>query len=357
MREREYTGTMNQAARHEVAADFLPRFCAIRALFAVVVLAQVLSFVLVLARLPAVGDPWRQLALISLFVQWVALGSVGLLCLARPLLARLHPGPAALISYLLVLLVTALASEVACASGVVDGLDGGGGHGAFILRNLALGTLVSGLALRYFYLQHRARAQVRAEARARADALQARIRPHFLFNSLNTVAALTLSDPARAEEVVQDLADLFRVALKSDQGLVPLADELEVARRYLRIEGLRLGRRLRVRWREKPLPPGLRVPPLILQPLLENAIYHGIEPRQDGGELQVLVSHRRRCLYLEVRNPLPPPNRRHRGQGHHMAVANIQQRLALAYAGDAGVTTEVRDDEYRVRLAIPEDAP
>src|SRR5258708_8954722 len=149
----------------------------------------------------------------------------------------------------------------------------------FTLRNVWIGLVVPGLALRYFYVAHEWRCSVELRASARVHALQACIRPHFLFNSMNTIAALTRSNPARAEAAVQDLADLFRAALSDKRDTITLAEELEVARTYQRIEQLRLGPRLQVEWKTDPLPANALVPSLMIQPLLENAIYHAIDPR------------------------------------------------------------------------------
>ena len=147
--------------------------------------------------------------------------------------------------------------------------------------------MVTALALRYFYVTHEWRHNVELQAKARVHALQARIRPHFLFNSMNTIAALTRSNPARAEEAVQDLAELFRANLNEKRSQIPLAEEIDVARTYQRMEQLRLGDRLRVDWKVDSLPTDALVPGLTLQPLLENAIYHGVEPRPDGGVVTV----------------------------------------------------------------------
>ena len=160
-------------------------------------------------------------------------------------------------------------------------------HWTFLVRNVVITLVVTALALRYFYVTHEWRHNVELQATARVHALQARIRPHFLFNSMNTIAALTRTNPMRAEEAVQDLADLFRANLSEKRNQITIAEEIDVARTYQRIEQLRLGDRLRVVWKVDALPSGALVPGLTLQPLLENAIYHGVEPRADGGVVTV----------------------------------------------------------------------
>jgi two-component system sensor histidine kinase AlgZ len=201
-------------------------------------------------------------------------------------------------------------------------------------------------------VQHQWRRNVQAEARARLQALQSRIRPHFLFNSMNTIAGLTRERPELAEEVVEDLADLFRAGLADSRQRVGLGEEIEMARRYLRIEALRLGDRLRVDWRIGDLPLDLPVPPLILQPLLENAVYHGIEPRAEGGEIRVEGRREGGAVVFVLRNPVhgAAPRRR---EGHRMALENIRQRLALAYGDEGALTVRSTDGVFEVRIRLP----
>ena len=330
---------------------FLPNFCGIRVVFAVVVVAQLLSFILVLAS-PWQGDKWGELGRVSLFVQWVALASAAALCVLRPWLAQLSALAAALISYLSLLLVTVVLSLAAVR--FTGPLEGGTDGSDFVLRNLAISAVLSGMVLRYFYVRHQWAQQVEAEAQARIQALQARIHPHFLFNSLNTIAALTVSNPVLAEEVVQDLAELFRVTMRDLRERVSLQQELDFTRSYLRIESQRLGGRLRVDWTLKNLPLQAHVPALILQPLVENAVYHGIEPAAAGGRVHVLGTYNRGVLRLEVRNPLPPPTTRRRsGGGNRMALDNIRERLQLAYGPAARLEIDQREGLYRVRVLFP----
>lgn len=169
-------------------------------------------------------------------------------------------------------------------------------------------ALISALALRYFYVSDRWAAQVQANARAQADALQARIRPHFLFNSMNLIASLLHRDPAVAERAVLDLSDLFRAALGAGEGDSTLRDECELAERYLSIESLRLGERLQVRWqRDEPLPWDLPLPRLVLQPLVENAVLHGISRLPEGGTIELQLLREGNDLQIRVRNPAPDP--------------------------------------------------
>ena len=172
---------------------------------------------------------------------------------------------------------------------------------------MLIAAIVGALALRYFYVTHQWRRSIELEARARIRALQARIRPHFLFNSMNTIAALTRSDPALAEAAVEDLADLFRVSLNDARAQITLAEEIEIARTYQRIEQLRLGdAAARCDWDVAALPARAIVPSLLLQPLLENAIGHGIEPLPHGGTVDVRGRLERDAIVIEVTNPTVP---------------------------------------------------
>lgn len=349
------TSGNNTAAAPSGDDGFLPDFCAIRSVFAVVVSAQLLAFVLALAGSPPGALWWNELGLVSLFVQWVALTCTAVLCLARRWLTQLPPRRAGLLAYALILLLVLGLSELAFH--LLPTLDGGPGlHRDYLIRNLAIAAIVAALLLRYFHVRRQWQMQVAAEAQARVEALAARIRPHFLFNSLNTIAALTRSRPELAEEVVQDLAELFRAGMKEVQARIPLSEELAIARRYLNIERLRLGERLQVEWTEKNLPLDAPVPPLILQPLIENAVYHGIEPRGEGGEIHILATCNKGRLRLEVRNPLPPESGSPRRAGNRMALENIRQRLLLVFGPQARLETEQRDGQYRVRMLFPLEA-
>lgn len=346
------------AARIQHEALFLPDFCNIRLVFGVVVIAELLAIVLVLVNLP-VDDFWDRLGLMSLFIQWVGLTSAAFLCGLRPLFTRLGNVGAAAISYLLLLLITAVLSEIAYRIVLTHGLEAGIrdlGHGGFLLRNLGIGIVIHALVLRYLYVQHQWRRQVEAEALARLQALRARIRPHFLFNSLNTIAALTRSQPAVAEEAVQDLADLFRATLGDARDRVRLAEEIAITRQYVQLEALRLGERLDVDWELIDLPrEDLLVPSLMLQPLVENAIYHGIEPLAEGGVIRVWIRADDRQLIIRVSNPTPPGDPDKAREGNRIAQDNIRQRLALAYGDQASLKAGQRDERYEVELRFPRE--
>jgi len=346
------------------AADrfFLPDFCSVRMVFAVVVICELLAIVLTLAPLETGVDRWGDLGIVSLFVQWVGLVSAGVLCLSRAWLSRRSEYTAASVSYLLLLLTTVVITELAVHLGQAMPaalLDGHWGnhqwHAELLLRNLGISAIVSALVLRYFYVQQQWKRNMRAEAEARLQALQSRIRPHFLFNSLNTIASLTQIDPRQAEQAVENLADLFRNSMADAGHQVALGDELALSRRYLEIEKLRLGERLRLRWCIDELPTEARVPRLILQPLLENAIYHGIEPLAEGGTIGIDGHRYGDELCISVSNPVPAAGDAASREGNRIALENIRQRLAAIYGERGRLTVQADADSYVTTIVIPCD--
>jgi two-component system sensor histidine kinase AlgZ len=351
------------AARREDATRrlddfFIPDLCATRRVFAVVLVAELIAVTLSLAR-PS-GVFLTELARISMFLQWLGLTSAAVLCYARPFLARFSTPRATALAFALLMANTALISEAAlffggsfAAQGVTAGLFPRD-HWPFLLRNEGICVIVAALLLRYFFVTHQWQKHVRTEAHSRIEALQARIRPHFLFNSLNTIAALTRSDPKRAEEAVEDLADLFRATLRDSHSPLRLKEELELTRIYQRIEELRLGERLKVRWDVGELPMRAFVPGLTVQPLLENAIYHGIEALEHGGTVTVTGRVQNGCIEIVVANPVAPPRSDAvERSGNRLALENIRQRLALAYGRDGALEVEQPAGEYRVTIRFP----
>jgi two-component system sensor histidine kinase AlgZ len=188
-------------------------------------------------------------------------------------------------------------------------------------------------------------------AEARIQALQARIRPHFLYNSINAVISLIRSDPRGAERALEDLSDLFRVLMADNRTLTPVAQEIELTRQYLAIESIRLGERLRVAWRTDGVPADAMVPPMVLQPLVENAVYHGIEPSPGGGEIAIEITRAGPQLHMTLTNPMPAENRH--APGNRMAIANIRERLQLHFDAEATMKSEVRDGIYTVTIRMP----
>ncbi len=331
---------------------FLPDFCNVRIVLAVVIIAELLAFTLTLATTNA---SWGQLSLTSLFIQWIALSSAALLCLIRTRLTHLKNETAAIISFTLLLLVTALFSELALWIISTPGdntLLPQPDHLDFLLRNLAISAITSFIALRYFYLQHQLRQNIKAEAEARIQALHARIRPHFLFNSLNSIVSLIRHHPELAERAVEDLADLFRMTLKDAHSTLPMESELELSRQYLRIEKLRLGERLKMVWEIDTLPRDAEIPALTLQPLLENAIGHGIALLPEGGTIHCSGKLTKGEIQLNIKNPTDDRANAQQ-KGHQLALNNIRQRLNLHFEGEAKLYLTKKVNYYEVEIRFP----
>lgn len=354
--------TQSQAPEQvaEVEPSFLPDFCSARVVLRMVLMAQLLAFILALVSSPSQRSLWLNLALVSLFIQWIALGNVLLLCLNRRWLQKLSPLMSSLGSYGLSLLVTLVASVAALyvtPAEVLGQITNSYTQSGFVTRNMAISAVVSAVALRYFYVQHQWKLNIQAEARSRIQALQARIRPHFLFNSMNTIASLTRTDPELAEKAVEDLADLFRASLGHQQQ-VPLSHELQFTQRYINIEQLRLGKRLKIEWHiDDTIPSQATVPALILQPLVENSIYHGIEPQTEGGTVEISISKTDHAMYFKIANPIAETKAKHRRAGNRMALDNIRQRLKLAYGNSTVLDINTTPTRYTASFTIPIEKP
>ncbi len=342
------------APEPDPASCFLPDFCANRIIFVMVLLAELFALVLALRDIDRPGEFWSQLALVSLFVQWVVLGAAAVLCFCKRCLDRLGSTAATLAALALTLLITALFSLAGWwfLEPRPDLLTSPTPLIPLLVRNLAIAAIVTLIALRYFYVQHHWKRNVEAEARARLQALQARIHPHFLFNALNTIASLIHGRPDQAEQAVLDLADMLRSALAYRERIT-LEAELELTRRYLAIESLRLGERLRVDWQlDEDLPLDLPTPALLLQPLVENAIHHGIQRLPEGGTLTIRIERQSQALRVTVANPRSADGAAARpGQG--IAQHNIRQRLQLAYHAPNPLEITETPERYQVAFAIP----
>ncbi len=335
--------------KQDQSHNYLPDFCSFRIVLSVIIIAELLAFALTLATPSDLGGGWGYLSLVSLYILWIALTSTVVLCAARKPLRGLTHLQVTVAAYLLVLTVTMLLAEVAYR-GTSAWMDLRIGHGEFLLRNLGIATITSLLALRYFYIQHQLRCNMAAENQARIDALHARIRPHFLFNSLNAIASLIRHRPREAEEAVEDLADLFRHNLNDSRTLVSLAHELDTAQRYLNIEQLRLGERLQVEWSLGDLPVDAAIPSLTLQPLLENAIYHGIERLDHGGIIRCVGRRHVGGFEITISNPTTEDTG---DSGHQLALDNTRQRLQAQFGDLASLSIQHTEQQYHVTLQLP----
>jgi len=290
-------------------------------------------------RGPAISDAWVQM---SATVEPHLLFELLILYLLAPWLAR-APYEVGAASVIALTLAVGLAFNTALAVLMPDVTTGA------MLRHVMFSLLIAGVLL--FYFQLRSKALSPAITEARLQALQARIRPHFLFNSITAVLSLMRSEPRRAEAALEDLADLFRVLMRDNRQLAPLSDEVELCRQYLELEKLRLGDRLTIEWHIDNMPGDAQVPPLVLQPLLENAVYHGIEPSSAPGVIAINIFLRRGEVHAILRNPYKM-SQSHQG-GNKMALANIRERLALHFDAEASLESKTSRDSYEVHIRMP----
>lgn len=328
---------------------FVPDLCRVRAVFMLLITSELTVLLLSVVQAKSNWIDWNYFGLLSLFVQWTVLTSAALICLLRRWLARLSVARATVVMVLLV-----LADVLAFSLFAESVLHPRAGIGAWqgVGKKLLMALLITLMVLRYFYLQHQWQRQRQAEMQARLTALQARIHPHFLFNSMNTIASLIAINPEQAEEAVLDLSELFRASLRTQDRLIPLREELELCRRYLVIEGLRLGDRLQVDWQIEPGLEQQAIPPLTLQPLVENAIYHGIQPRPEGGTVRIEGYRKGPSVYLLVHNPKPAKDMRHH-EGNRMALHNIQSRVQTLFGEPAVLKHSHHNGIYTVTLRMP----
>jgi len=317
----------------------LPDFRNLGVVARILLVANLLALAAALVREAEPGRALEAFVQSTVLVEPPLLATLVLLLAGAPLLRRLPwwRGCA-----LVLALVLALSAGAHALLGAIAGVG--------LVRMLVLAALATALVLAYLWLHQRAYSPALAEARLQA--LQARIRPHFLFNSLNAVLALMRSDPKRAERTLEDLADLFRALMSDGRNLVRVADEIGLIERYAAIEQLRLGERLRMSWELDEAPVDALLPPLVLQPLLENAIYHGVEPGTGTSDVLVRVERRGNRVHVLVENPAPPPGAPPR-HGNHLALDNIRERLMLFFDADARLETGERDGRYRVELEMP----
>lgn len=337
------------------AEPWLPDLCRLTRLGAMLGMAELAVVVVALTPDGDTGWDLHRFLSASGYALWLALSVSVLLCVSRRALSRLPQRLGAGCAVALAATVAALVGAI--VHGLFESVGGAdSGFGRFVGGTSAVMALITALALRYFYVFDRWEAQVGAHARAEADALQARIRPHFLFNSMNMIATLLRRDPAVAERAVLDLSDLFRAALGAGEGKSTLAEEVQLAQRYLDIEQLRLGERLQVAWHQaEPLPWDLPMPRLVLQPLLENAVLHGISRLPAGGTIDIAIEAADGRLQIRIGNPSPPPAAPGepvvQGAGH--AQRSIAHRLGYAFGPRARMASAWSGGYYRCELDLP----
>ncbi len=334
--------------KQNLAGQPLPDFRNVGVMLRILLGVNLLALVAALVQSDRLGDSVQHYIRMAAWVQPLLFFNLALLAVLGKLLRR----PAVWIGRAAVLLLAA--GSAVLLSDLSGALTLDEADWQRLMRAGLLGGITAALMLSY--LAMRVSALSPALAEARLQWLTARIRPHFLFNSLNAVVSLIRQDPRRAENALEELAELFRALMRDPRELVPLADEIALCRQYLDLEKLRLGDRLNVQWDMVDLPLDLKVPPLLLQPLLENAVYHGIEPAADSGTIRICLMRRGDALHMDLANPYSTSADQQRG--NHMALDNLRERLALCYDLEARLDTgEVLlaggRHEYRVHIVLP----
>lgn len=336
----------------------IPNFCAGESVWLMVFVMEMMAVVLTLFTGQRDSEALGTLLMYSLYLQWIGICSAIVLCTARRVMTKSSVGVVFFVCWGLLMLVTTLVADAAWwLSRVLPiGEPVGEPQQAFVLRNVGMSAILSLLLLRYFWARAQLQAQVRADSETRYLALQARIRPHFLFNSLNSIASLIATQPEQAEEMVLDLSELFRASLDKRNTLVTVAEEVEFVKTYMRIETVRLGDKLWVNWEIALDALDARIPLLILQPLVENAVHHGVSRLRGRGGIDVSVRRDGQKLVIDVENPMPPedaPKRESTG----VALENIVQRLKLIYGDSAELTQGSARTQngpvYRAQIKVP----
>ena len=332
---------MARSINQNAYSSALPNFRNLGVLLRILIIVNVVAVAAAILKATEPRLVWQELLEISAMVQPLLILCLLLLVAANDWLRRLPGGFGAVVVTAIVLVLTATLYQV--------GRPLVAAETASLERYLLLVLLVTAALLKYFQLRNSALSPALSEARLQA--LQARIRPHFLFNSINAVLSLIRHDPKRAEEVLGDMADLFRVLMADNRELIPLAREVELCRQYLDLEQLRLGERLKVEWSIERMPRDALVPPFVLQPLVENAVYHGIEPRIEPGVIRISIYGSGEQVHAVLHNPYSAEGDRH--AGNRMAVANIRERLQLHFDAEAQLTTKMADGAYEVHIVMP----
>ncbi len=302
---------------------------ALLALTAMILSSNAAEFVTLVTNISAIAQPMLLLSLLLLYASY-------------PLLKKLRYWHGIIAIFIIVLFACYSLHWLLTQALIFDNLPS-------IKRTIFYAFIVCSIILYYFNLQERAYSPAIDEARLQA--LQARIRPHFLFNCINAVLSLIRSQPKRAETALEDMADLFRVLMADNRDLVPLAQEIALCRQYLALEKLRLEERLIIEWKVDDMPPDALIPPLLLQPLIENAVYHGIEPLATGGKITIQIYTKRNEVHLVLSNPYSIKNTRH--IGNQMALKNIKERLTLHFDLEASLKSSLSNGEYQVHITLP----
>jgi len=331
---------MPMSIKQNFSADALPDFRNLGVIARVLLAVNAFAFAAALVAEPAWGAALDRFLRAAALIEPMLLATLVVLYALSSMIARMAywQGCAAVLAIAL-----AVCGALHVATVPADN------EPAALLRSLALAAVTVASLLAYLRLLTRAYSPALSEARLQA--LQSRIRPHFLFNSLNAVLSLVRRDPRRAERALEDLADLFRVLMQDSRSFVRLADEIALLERYAGIEQLRLGERLAITWELDAAPRDALLPPMVLQPLLENAVYHGVEPGTGTGRVVVHIERRGARVLARIENPYFEEHARR--AGNQMAQENIRERLQLFFDAEARLTTRVAGGRYLVEVEMP----
>lgn len=336
-------------------AYFLPDMCRAKNVLYLTLVSQLLAIILALNTSFISGDFWASLSLIALFILWVAFTCAAIFCAFKQQLNRCSATTITLVIFLTINLATLLITWV--ISSLLPQLDlfmlPSSGNMSVYLRNVGISIIFSLILLRFLYIQFQWRKQAQAEADAQLDALQARIRPHFLFNSLNTIASLTRIDPPLAESLTEDLSELFRANMQTSKRLIAFKQELALIQQYLNIEQNRLGSRLTISIDTSTIPDDALIPPLSIQPIIENAVYHGIESTAEGGVLSISGKMKKNIISLLVKNPINDEHSSNGRPGNNMAINNIRLRMEQCFPDQSQLLISSSGLEFQTQLTFP----
>ena len=337
---------MNEAHSIKQMPDALPNFRNLGVTLRTLLLGNALALIGAIYQATGWRDVLMQIMQATNLLAPIMLSSLLLLWIGQPVLSRMTYWRGVWVVSILVGAVTLFIYSIGSE------LYQQAGDAYFdVLRGEFVSVSMCNLLLMYFRL--RARVLSRALEDARLQVLRARIRPHFLYNTINAVLGILRAKPKQAETALEDMADLFRVAMADEKDLVPLRREVQLCKQYLALEQLRMGERLCINWQIQDMPEDALIPALLLQPLLENAVYHGIEPLVDGGCVDVLLRLQGGAFKIIVRNPCPRHGDARPHAGNKIALQNIRERLALLFDAEASYHIISGDDFYRVEISLP----
>lgn len=320
----------------------LPNLKNLGVVLRILVIVNLLGLLAAMLLSTDLGDLPSLIAELSMQIQPILLMSILTLYLLYPLLTKLNYWQGITIIILVVISITTIIAMLFTTYLTFDTVS-------IPYRSILLSGVTAAIVIYYFNLQQRAYSPAIAEARLQA--LQARIRPHFLFNSINAVLSLIRSQPKTAETALEDMADLFRVLMAENRDLVPLENEVALCKQYLSIEQLRMEERLVLNWQIDKAPMDALIPPLIMQPLLENAVYHGIEPIPEGGEISIIIEQKQNELIIKISNPCNSKQNEH--DGNKMALKNIKERLTLHFDLEASIKHRTISNQYTITMRLP----